>query len=908
MLVLLPVLVYGVPGLLGHPILPGDDLTQSLPLRQLVGRDLSAGHVPIFDPYLWSGSPLLAGWNAGAAYPLTWLFALMSASTAWTLNVVAIGVVAGVGMFAFLRACTLGVGASFLGALTFAFGGAMSAQIQHIGLVVGMSWVPIALLAVLRLTDPTCRGRAPRLTWTAVLGLSVGLVILAGEPRAVANGAAVLVVYTAWRLLRLLRHAPPDAVRSALAVMSGAALGFGLGAVQLLPGLADVASSQRASDTIFLYSAGSLPPRWLLLFGVPDLLGGSGSYSQPHFFATYNLSEVTAYVGILPLIGAAALVVRRRWRPLPEWAVWYGVGLLGLALALATYTPLWHLFVRIPLLGGQRLQSRSIMITDLALAVLFAYWADGWLRRVVARRAELVVSLLPPLAIAAVVVVALVRRTALLGWMGGVSVATAGRESALGPWLMPFLILAVLAAVLVTAGSRLRRSHRTVAVVAFVLVDLVVYSATTVVAVGSPVPTAPTELAASTPMLSSNRSSRVLSIAALHLPGRFAIYDPALLDSGELSALGTPDANVVTGTMSIQGYGSTTDRHYAAATGTHSLSGGGQDTFDPSAAANGVFDQLDTSDVFAPSAYFAPTTHDTMEEDPGAGRRMTTAGGTASWFLGTPVDVSAATVTVQSTRPAPNRGSESDHAPDEPVRVGLLGPDGRVTWSVEVAALGTGAAGGPAGATTWRATWPRRTPAVGVEVETLVPAALGAPAVSFANGGHATLDGALQGGVTAPHWEYAGSDGAFAFYRDTRARTPLTLQPVAGRTMAGATVHRRSGPNLDPSSATVSSPHGIGVVRAVAFIPGWTATWQAAGSPTTAPLRVRRSGVVQAVTVPAGTGTVTWRYSGPGVTAGEALTAVATVAVAALLLVAAWLVSSDSRRRLMSRLGGSVSS
>jgi hypothetical protein len=127
-LVALSVLVYAVPAMLGHPVTPGDDLTQNLPLRELVGRDLRAGQLPVYDPYIWSGAPLLAGWNAGAAYPLTWLFAVLPGSAAWSVNLAAAAAVAATGMFAFLRASRLGVLASWLSGLTFAFGGAMAAQ------------------------------------------------------------------------------------------------------------------------------------------------------------------------------------------------------------------------------------------------------------------------------------------------------------------------------------------------------------------------------------------------------------------------------------------------------------------------------------------------------------------------------------------------------------------------------------------------------------------------------------------------------------------------------------------------------------------------------------------------------------------------------------------------------------
>ena len=114
---------------------------------------------------------------------------------------------------------------------------------------------------------------------------------------------------------------------------------------------------------------------------VPDLLGGSGSFGQPAFFATYNLAEVTDYVGILPVVGAIALLgrLRLRQRP-PEWFVWHLVALAGIVLALGGHTFLGHLLAHIPLYGGQRLQSRNIMVVDLALAILFGYWVDGWLR------------------------------------------------------------------------------------------------------------------------------------------------------------------------------------------------------------------------------------------------------------------------------------------------------------------------------------------------------------------------------------------------------------------------------------------------------------------------------------------------------------------------------------------------
>jgi hypothetical protein len=379
----LPVVIFAVPALLGHAVLPGDDLAQNFPLRVLAGQQIRAGHLPLFDPYSWGGSSLLAGWNAGAAYPFTWLFAILPGTAAWTVNLVITWVVAGLGMFAFLRALRLASLASFLGAFSFVFAGAMSAQVTHFGLVAGMSWAPLQLLGILRLTQD--RRPASRLRWTAALAAATGLVILSGEPRAIDDAGVIVVIYAVWQVTRLGRHAFPAAV----SVIGGLILGVCLGAVQWLPGLADISSSQRDGSSMTLFSSGSLPARWLLLTVVPDLLGGSGSLGQPEFVTSYNLTEVTSYVGILPLVAAFALLGRLQLRPrLPEWAVWHIAALGGVVLALGSNTPVGNLLFHVPLFGDQRLQSRNVLVLDMALAVLLAYWAD----RPVGERTDLAAS------------------------------------------------------------------------------------------------------------------------------------------------------------------------------------------------------------------------------------------------------------------------------------------------------------------------------------------------------------------------------------------------------------------------------------------------------------------------------------------------------------------------------------
>lgn len=965
LLVVLPALVFGVPALIGHPVLPGDDMTQNFPLRVLAGREIRSGHLPLFDAYAWSGTPLLAGWNAGAAYPLTWLFAVLPGLAAWATGLIVTWATTGTGLFCFLRALRLGSLPAFLGALSFALAGAMSAQVPHFGLVAGMSWVPLQLLAVLRLSGSSLTDRADssasrvpvldgrRLRWTAVLALTFGLMILAGEPRAIVDGCAITGLYALWRVARVGRSA---ALPAALLIGCGILLGACLGAVQWLPGLAAISTSQRGSGSLALFSSGSLPPQWLLLTLVPDLLGGSGSLSQPAFFAGYNLTEVTSYVGILPLVAAFVLLARAfepgpdGRRRVPEWLIWHVQGLAGIVLALGGNTPLGAVFHALPLFGGQRLQSRNILVLDLALAVLLAYWLD---KPFSARRrlpAERLAALVPTTGILIVVALGLTGGAGLLRWLGigaGKSTQVIGR---LQPWLLPYAVLAAGAIALVIYGRRFSRRGWARACAVFVAADIIAFTFLGVVAVapsGSR-PAPPAQAAAarasatrpgSTARLTSGPAhaadrptlparSAARPVSELGYPGRFAIYDPDLLDGNDLSVLGPPNVNDINadGMPSVQGYSSIVDGNYASATGSHSASGDGQDFLAPSAVGNGTLDALDTSILLTVPAYLTTASRGALAAPgpPGTGRRTLAPDGSATWYLGESAVVSRVTV--------PDRRPRADVAR---IRIGLTAPDGRTRWFRPRAAS----------ASTLDITLPRPMAAVAVAGEAgtraghVAPTVLGPPSLTLAGGGTEVADGQLQDALVPPRWVMAGFDGGFAVFADRFAAGPLTVQPLPGRpgtsgrddsgdagrvqpltrmmspggtaagtgrgtpdtapdramspprasaagmrpspgareiSAAGASVRYVTGAAGQTTMATVSSAHGVRLLRSMAAIPGWSATWQPRGG-RPVPLSVRRDGVVQAVDVPPGQGTVTWRYTTPRLETGLAVSATAAL-------------------------------
>lgn len=864
LLLLAPSLVIAIPAALGHPLMPGDDLIENFPLRVLVGDLLRHGELPTWNPYIWSGTPLLADFNSGAAYPLTWLFALLPAGAAWVVNELAVYWAAGIGLYLWCRSRRLHPVAAGLSAVSFAFAGAMAPQLVHLGLVIGMSWVPWLLLAFDGLVAAST-GRS-RLRWAAGLAVLAALIVLSGEPRAVTDAVVIALPYGGWRLVQAGRRRWAGVLWPVLLAVVLAML---LAAVQLLPGLEFLAHSQRSAQTFALFASGSLPAPWLLLLVVPELLGGSGSFGTP-FFAPYLLTEVSGYVGLLPLSAGLIFLLRlvRRRPGWQDWGVWVVLAVLGCLLAVGGNSPLGPLLAHIPLYGGQRLQSRNILITDLALAVLFGYWVDELVRAGV-RRAESwpvrLVSIAPMALSVGCLALAVTWRAGFVRWLE----LAPGAGRALGsmvPSLVASALLAVVLAAVVLGVTRLPRRRRIALLSTVVAIDLLGYLLMIVVDVSGRIP--------STASTAPPGTTRPVSTAARHAPvaapsGRFAIYDPKLIGQGLLNTLGQPDLNVLTGRPSVQGYTSLVGARYAGATGTHAADGQGQDTLAPAALAAGVFDQLGLDELFTLPAYFrrqasAGSTGPLPPPPP-----PVAAGGSASWLFGSPEPLARLTLPVGTGR---RRGClDVTLIRPDMSRVGLPGCRPVTDGSLTVTGHGQ--------------------PILGLVVANPGRAALavGTPELETTSGRRYLLAGPLQGTLPLTQWRYAGTrDGYLVF------RRPLTHRGVWLDSLPGAPPGSLRGTRCTTATcdaATVSSPRGVTVVRSVAFAPGWSAVLHNQRTGRSTQVAVRRLGLIQQVRVPGGDYQVRWVYQPSSVTWGV------RASLLGLLLTVGLLAGSGLRTR-----------
>jgi hypothetical protein len=879
-LVGVPLVVFLVPDLLGHPAIAADNLIQNFPLRVLVGDMLRQGHLPLWNPYIWSGSPLLGGLNAGAAYPLTALFGILPAVAAWTLNMMAVYWAAGLGMYALLRQYRLQPVACLLAGLTYAFGGAMTGQMVHLGLVQGMGWMPWMLLALLRLswavlgTAPAAPSDAPAgdgpdsdapagdarppgspWPWVVLLAVTIAMVVLTGEPRSMAEAEVVAGFVVLWLALRPYGSPVVGAVRRvrflALSVVAGL-WGVLISAAQILPGWDFITASQRASENYTFFGAGSLRPSWTVLMLVPDLFGGSGILRQPAYFNSYNLPEVTGYVGLLPLVALVALALRSfgkgRDPRSSNWGMWLALAVFGLLLTWGEFTPLGHLFVHIPLFGKTRLQSRNLGVVDLALAGLLGFWADRALRRRADEAPEPArrrwVALAPALAAGALCIVGIAIPYTLELHYG--AYPPLGRR--LTPWFLAELVVVAAVVAVVLGLARMDRRRRARWLSAVVALDLVFFMASSATGLN-------TGYAQAEP-------STAQAAAVLGTHGRFAIFDTTDADLDLLSTVGQPDLNAFTQLPSVQGYGSIVADTYATATGTHTL-----DDLDACALAKGDFAQLRLATILSLPSYLAPGLGAQGQipappppcpgaPAPGSAHRRT-------FYFGWTVPV----VSVALAR-VPGAAVE-----DQPLRLGILEASGAVAWPPE--AVRRSAGGG------WSVRFDRPAAAVGLVVAGPARAVSDTSTFSDGMGEGWALDGALQDAMSTPGWRFTGLWQIYARFTQRTVRPPVWLTGTA----SGGRVRQVSTDQWGTEVDQVTTTRPVTLVRSEAYAPGWHAELVPVGGGPGETVDVEAAGLVQAVRVPPGEWDVTFLYRPRTLNLGLAGS---TLGLAALALSGAW--------------------
>jgi hypothetical protein len=363
---------------LGEILTGGDVLAGAAIFEDYAVKQIAAGHLPLWNPYIFSGMPFFdsMSWSA-FVYPSYWLkFAVEKIPGVELPRLFFLFLhyeLAALGTFFYLRSRKIGHGGAVVAGIAFMLSPHLVglATIGHGGKILATAYLPLVLMAAHKLMESAQR------RWIAILGLVGGLQFLARHVQiSYYTWLAVLVLVIYYLVSRRRAGEPWKALgASAGSVAIGGVLSAMLGAVLLLPLMSYSEFSTRAAEAGGMGFENavmwSLHPKELLTFLVPSFFG----LANETYWGTMPFQQVSHYVGYVVLCLAAVGVIRRKERSVGFLLVLVAVGIF---MAFGRHIePVYRVIYEfLPGFRRFRVPAMSLTLAQFSLAALAGYGAS----------------------------------------------------------------------------------------------------------------------------------------------------------------------------------------------------------------------------------------------------------------------------------------------------------------------------------------------------------------------------------------------------------------------------------------------------------------------------------------------------------------------------------------------------
>lgn len=338
-----------------------DPIRQQYPWRYLAIQSEKEVVLPLWNPYSGAGEPLFANIQSALLYPLNLLLFVLPFTTGWSFLIMLQLVLGGISMYYYLKNRDLSDESSFLGSVSYIFSGFFVAWLTWNTLVQVALWLPVALLAVDKITHEK-KGKLVFL-WCIVLIFAMTLSFFAGHLQTYFYISLLVAAYT---ILRIFSQKEKTA---SIALFLGAVMNvLVLIFAQLFATIQLILQSARDTDQQFLVNKEGwfIPWQHLIQFFSPDFFGNPATLN---YWGTWNYGEMVGYIGLIPLFFALYALLLRKSRTVVFFA---GVALISLLFALPTFLAKLPFTLQIPFLATSQ-PTRLMVLIDFSLSVLAAY-------------------------------------------------------------------------------------------------------------------------------------------------------------------------------------------------------------------------------------------------------------------------------------------------------------------------------------------------------------------------------------------------------------------------------------------------------------------------------------------------------------------------------------------------------
>ena len=382
-IIIAPLILFAPVILTGKALVWGTVSTQFVPWWDFAWETLLQCRLPLWNPWVGMGAPLVANYQSAIFYPPYWILLIVYGLAglkwmSWSLTFVVVFhlIWSGLGTAKLLEDLKLGKLAQTVGGLAFSLSGYLVARAGFLSINAAAAWLPWILFFSFRVI------RKKKYS-VILLSVSMAFQLLAGHAQttwySILLGGLWILYWTAsnpgennWA-----RSIWQSISKYAMAVL----LAAGISAIQLIPTIEYLLQSQRSGEygyaEAMTYSF--WPWRFLTLF-VPDLFGNP---SAGNYWGYGNYWEDAVYIGLLPILIALGAVIKvilsnsKKGSPQTKTnrrgliIFLSGIVFISFMLALGDNTFLFpFLYRNVPTFGFFQAPTRFSLWAELALAVL----------------------------------------------------------------------------------------------------------------------------------------------------------------------------------------------------------------------------------------------------------------------------------------------------------------------------------------------------------------------------------------------------------------------------------------------------------------------------------------------------------------------------------------------------------
>ncbi len=335
----------------------GDMFKYFFPYWHGASQALQSGRIPLWNDMIFTGAPFMANSQVGLFYPPNWPLWLFIADITTAIKITTLLHVtwAGLGTLLLLRRpMRMGWLAAFTGSALFAVGGHLTAHVEQVNQLQGLSWLPWLFLILMQT-------RKKPWLWSPILAIGLAMQLLSGHTQTVFIGLVGMGLMSLWWSWSERATRPPTRwLMPLLPLLAAGPTALVLTLPQLLPTLELSSLSNRSGGLL----AGDV-----LSFSLhPVLLGRA-------LLPGYDVALHNEYVGSIGVAGLI-LALLGSWFAFSEksrlWQGWVIISAIGLLFALGNWSPVYLVLARLPGFNLFRVPARWLALWALGSSILAA--------------------------------------------------------------------------------------------------------------------------------------------------------------------------------------------------------------------------------------------------------------------------------------------------------------------------------------------------------------------------------------------------------------------------------------------------------------------------------------------------------------------------------------------------------